>query len=1613
MFDTRLFNVSPREAIQMDPVQRLLLMTTHEALENSGFSPNSSLSTTSSRIAVYVGQCTEQWRDIAAVHGVDIFAVQGLLRAFAPGRLNYHFKFEGPSYSLDAACSSSSTAIALACSALIDRNCDMALAGGAQVSNTPLEFAGLSIAGFLSTTGGCKTFRADADGYCRGEGVGMVVLKRLEDAIADNDNIHSVISGWGRNHSANAISITHPHAETQERLYRQVLQQASVDPYDVSYIEMHGTGTQAGDSAEMKSVTSVFAGQKRVNNPLYVGAVKANIGHSEAAAGVTAVVKASMMLKTQLIPPQVGASEPLNPAFPPLDDINVRIAGEVATLKPSPNGNGKNKILVNNFDAAGGNTCLVLEEAPAKAQKLVDGRDWHVVTLSGRTQPALVGNKQRLLKYLLANPDTKLADLAYSTTARRMQEVWRTALVGDSVQKIVQSLQNDLENTKTAKRGSSKGNAVFMFTGQGAQYAGMGHELYRLVPRFAKKVDALQKLANFLGLPQFKDIIASPEKSLEGRSTVDVQLATVSLEVALAELWISWGVKPSAVLGHSLGEYVALCIAGVLSESDMLLLVGRRAKLIQEKTTAGEYAMLSAAATVDEVQKWMVAGGHGSSCQISCFNSPKSIVISGKVESLRQFDELLRSKSIRTKFLEVPYGFHSPQLDPVLEDFQKIAESAVFSKPSIPVISTLTGNLVKGNNVFNASYLVQQARKPVRFEPALQSLQSSGLTSEQTVYLEIGPHSICTSLAKATLDIPKDNLISSLRSGEPAFKTISTSLHSAFHAGLPVDWAEYHREHLDSVSLLDLPTYAFDTREFWDVYRYETMPGLTAGGSTENGTVAETPKKPAFSTTGLQRILSETVKADEISVTFESSTAEEKLHEAIHGHLVNGAALCPTSVFSDMASSAAKYIWGLAAPGKPVPFGALCDLDIFNALVVPKDAGKQVIRVTATGSKKVGGDVHLIFSSSDGNAAFVDNGKCIVKPIDAAKSKAEWSRNAHLVKSRINALMNANSDQDVVRLQRRFIYKIFNSVVKYDEKYQGLHTLYMDEEMQDAVAIIKLRPSEGTGNWTISPYWSDTIVHLAGFVMNGSSHNPEDMAHISGGLDRMTLADELSDQKEYYSYVSMRAGEKKGSSIGDVYILDGSEVVGFCEGIKFQQMKKSILNIVLGISESETTHSSHAPTRASAPSHQAHTSSHAPANTSVTNVAAQASGDSQEDEVIEALISAILSETGFDPSELDDSTELLDMGVDSLMSIAIIDAVKRNTGITLPVSFFLDITTIGDINRKRSTASVPSSSNDSTVSSSDDLSDSKVFDDPHTTIGTPFEEEIDAPLDLSKYSSKVVLVQGDTRSAKTPLFLICDGAGSASAYIYVPKLPSGTPVYALESPFLRDPFNFNCSCEEVAGLYKKALRETQPEGPYLIGGWSAGAVFAYEVSRQLLEEGDQVQGLLLIDMKVPRRNLSVKAPTLEIVEQANLVTRVHGERVVFDELTAMVKQHLLASSLCVRGYEPKPMPLDRRPIKGTFIIWARSGLCDTMRDPDDVEEVSRGLSIDPIGKNVMYDNDIDMRTFLFSKRYNFGVNGWDALVGEAEAVVIDGDHFSIVRKPQVCIEHFSYICCKC
>lgn len=891
LFDPRFFNMSPREATETDPMHRLALVTAYEALEQSGFVLNSTASTQQDRVGTFYGQTCDDWREVNAAQKIATYFIPGGVRAFAPGRISYYFGFRGPSYSVDTACSSSLAAIQIACTSLRTGECDTAVAGGVNILTAPDIFAGLSKGQFLSPTGSCKTWDSKADGYCRADGVGTIILKREEDAISDKDNILGVILATATNHSADAISITHPHAGNQSYLYESVLHTAGVDPLDVSYVEMHGTGTQAGDVTEIKSVTDVFAPEsgsrgRHRDQTLHIGAVKSNIGHGEAAAGITALIKVLMMLQKNAIPPHVGIKTTLNPAFPNLESRNVRIPFQKTKW---PRIGEKPRIaFLNNFSAAGGNTAMVLRDPPQRAlPSQVDPRSMLPFVVSSKSLSSLQSNIQQLISYTQGASEESLASLSYTLTSRRIHHNYRVGVVASDLDTLRSSLN------KEAAKGdftpiSSKASAVaFVFTGQGAFYGSLGRDLFELSTVFRSEIMHLNELAMTQDLPSFLPAIEGSVDQEHQLSNLVIQLASVSVQIALVKLWQSWGIKPSVVLGHSLGEYPALYAAGVLSKHDVIHLVGRRAKLLQEKCTAGTHCMLAVKASVAKIRK----AANGLSFEVACLNSPSDTVLCGSVEEIDRISQLLTRAGHKCLVMDLQYAFHSAQIEPVLEDFESIASGATFSKPRIPVISPLLKDTIEAEGVFDPTYLSRQAREPVDFAEAVRTATERGTLNPKTVFIEIGPHPICSNMIKASLE-HNPLTVASLHKAESPWMTLSKSLCSLHCTGLEIDWREFHGDFTPCHELLNLPVYKFDNKNYWIDYVNDWCLHKTE--SRDARPVEPLKEISKLSTSSVHRVVSQEFDGDRGNVVIQSDLSDPALRAAILGHLVNGAGLCPS-----------------------------------------------------------------------------------------------------------------------------------------------------------------------------------------------------------------------------------------------------------------------------------------------------------------------------------------------------------------------------------------------------------------------------------------------------------------------------------------------------------------------------------------------------------------------------------------------------------------------------------------------------------------------------------------------------------------------------------------------
>lgn len=1283
MFDARLFNMSPREAASTDPGQRLLLMSTYEALEMAGYTQAPREEERDTRVGTFFGQTIDDWKEYNAAENVDMYYVTGGIRAFSAGRVNYHFKWDGPSYSVDSACSSSLLAIQLACNSLRSGETNMAVAGGSNILTGCNMYDGLSRGSFLSKTGSCKTFDSGADGYCRGEGVGVVILKRLSDAVANRDPILAVIRSSATNHSAKAVSITHPHVETQERLYRDVLAQGGLEPAEVDYVECHGTGTQAGDGAESTSVYNALCKVPRAQ-PLVIGSIKPNIGHGEAAAGVSSLIKSIMMLQRDTFLPHVGVKGEINPKLPPFANKY-----RIAIHAPFRRQEGKTrKLMVNNFSAAGGNTSIVLEDAPLNAgesslQGSEDLRTSHVVTISAKTPASLRGNVERLRDFMVTSTSSAtLADVAYTSTARRLHHPLRKVYAVKSTDELVTKLEKDCaewdESSSAAISSQKPPSVVFAFPGQGSSIVGTAKTLYESSPSFQRILGELDGLCAAQSLPSVVPTLLG-EPSASEPSPLESQLCMALLEVALARLWKSWGVEPDLVIGHSLGEYAALYAAGVISAADVVFLVAKRASLMQEMCTRGTHKMLSLRKSAEDVKVALETAGL-TSLEITCLNGPTATVVAGSEQDLQLFMQQQKAAGVTSVLLDVPYAFHSAQLDPILDTYENTTAGVNFVKPRIPVASSRLGSVVEQDGVFNSSYLARQAREPVLFSQAVIDCQAAQKVDQNTLWLEMGPGSTCVSLAKQSLGTAAANALSTLDSRKGIWEGISSTLATLYSRGVNVNWAEFHRDYKTSLSVVSLPHYAFDLKNYWLDY---TSRHDRATAAVETGVTKQTPR---FSSACWQEIEEENFGVSEASVKFVSDLNRPELAGMVHGHAVGGISLCPSSVYASMAFSCALYIFqrrDSALRAEEVPPMDLSDMEIFSPCVVSTDVDqRQVLLVTATQHSPTS-PVELVFSTSyDDEETYRQNARCVIHLTSKAAAFSEANKNLYLIQDRAEMLRRKEPEGDVHKLKKKMVYKLFKTVVDYSPRYFGMEDLLLNSDRPESCARLCFDTPADPENFVHNPFWIDCLAQLGGFSLNVNPPSGQDDVYISHGWQSMRILRRLSDQEDYACYVCMQPSESQaGVWSGDVYVYSGNTVVALCMGLKFKQMRRPLLYNLLGHALPSKLSPSAPPTPP--------TLSRSPSAAPLSRVNTARSIGTTPFPVLDThkphvsfgdILGVITEAAGLESSDVSDSsTEWSNLGIDSLLTITILEQLRKLTGMDLASSLFTQFPRVGDL----------------------------------------------------------------------------------------------------------------------------------------------------------------------------------------------------------------------------------------------------------------------------------------------------------------------------------------------
>lgn len=1033
-FDAGFFGISPREADWMDPQQRLLLEASWHALEDGGQILDR---LRGSSTGVFAGISTIDYFTMQNAPGervlADIYTATGGALSIASNRISYCLDFNGPSMSVDTACSSALTALHVACQSLWKGDCTMALAGGVNAILNPSPYVAFSRMSMLSPDGRCKAFDASANGFVRSEGVGMVLLKPLSAAQADGDRIYAVIRSTAANQDGRTNGLTVPSPLAQEALVRQACRDAGVAPSAIKYIEAHGTGTPVGDPIEAHALGSALGEGRPEDNPCIMGSVKTNIGHLEAAAGVAGLIKVALVLKHGLIPPNLHFKNP----NPNIDFAKLKLR-VVQKAESFPDGSGPMLAGINSFGFGGSNAHAILEAAPAPKPRRNGAshkpvRKSLLLPLSARSPEslrAMVKNYQALLSHAAAangsGPD--LYSICRASAVRRTHHSHRLCAVADSREELVETLGAFLSGE--SRPGLTAGQApaepaqpVFVFSGQGPQWWGMGRELLREEPVFRETLQECDRLFREFGDWSLLEELGRSESETRLEHTAIAQPAIFAVQVALAALWQSWGVQPAAVAGHSVGEVAAAHVAGILTLREAARVIFHRGRCMDVTAAGGR--MLAVALSAPEAKQ--LVAKYSNQIAIAAFNSPASMTLSGEGTALEEIARSLEARGTFCRFLQVNYAFHSRQMDPVKDELLRSLGRVELTRAKLPMFSTVTGRLTDGLEL-DANYWWRNVREPVRFSTAIDALIEQG----RRVFLELSAHpallfSITECLAhRSTPGV----VVPSLRRQEKERAALLGSLGALHVAGSPVNWDGLHPEAAPHVNL---PAYPWQREKYWNEPALTREVRLTA------------PSHP---------FLSRSLRsADPGWLTWLDPEAMPYLKE----HRVSGHSVFPGAGYIETAFGMGHALFG---PG-PV---RVEDVDLQKALFLPEN--KEAVFLQST------------YQPSDSSIKF------------ASRTDIEgetWTEN---VKARLRSVPHelppAPVDLEAVRQRCRAheipaetVYKAYNTVgFGYGPLYQGVEKIWR----RDGEALGRIRLPEAlhkdAGNYNIHPALLDACFHV-------------------------------------------------------------------------------------------------------------------------------------------------------------------------------------------------------------------------------------------------------------------------------------------------------------------------------------------------------------------------------------------------------------------------------------------------------------------------------------------------------------------------------------------------------
>ena len=1266
-FDNKFFKFSSREALYMDPQQRLALEVTYQALESAGYFATQDTELERD-MGCYMATCNAEYTENVCTYDPSAFSLTGSVRSFIAGRISHHFNWTGPALMTDAACAASGTAINMACRAVASGECATAIAGGTNIFVSPDTFSNLAGGHFISPTGQSKSFDASADGYCRGEGIAIIVLKKLNDALRDGDLIKGVISASAVNNNVNETAIIVPHARSQMNLYRKALKQAGLSPRDVSYVEAHGTGTQVGDPIEAESIRGVFGGEHRHHSgKTYLGSVKSNIGHTEATSGLSGLFKVMLMMEKGMITKQ-AIFKNLNPSIPPLEPSGIEI-----NTAHIPWNTPFKAACVNNYGASGTNATMIVTEPPVKSQssRLADTASLatsYPVSITAFTASSLASYAGALLKLLdqaTTSQVTLARDIAYHLSRRRNPNL---PFIASTTISSLQDLRVFLTSTASPssepqkkEKHKLKQPIVLCFGGQTGKAAVIPRSFYDTSSIFRKHIDACETILQGLGAPSIIPAIFEPDTHNE-----DLLLSHAILfcgQYASAMAWIDCGLKPARLIGHSFGQLTALCVSGALSLRDGLWLITERARLIKEQWGEDSGSMMTIEADIDQVEA-LLASRTDLKLDISCHNGPQSYVVGGSTASMDEFETWLKSsgQTLRWKRLQVTNAFHSHLTESLLEPLLKITRQLHLRKPKF-TLETCSKDQSWASPT--PELIANHLRQPVYFTQAISRIASQ---LGPCIWLEAGTGSVAPMLKRALgAQQASSHAIKAMTlTSTSSVKTLADCTAELWGLGVGVQFWAFHGSQQGDYAVMNLPPYQFDKQRFWLDFKEPKVVAAEVQSSVAMPMMA----------------LLQPVKVTNESGEFTVNTQHDSWINACAGYGVMGASVCPLSLLLDIvakavdatldqSSSTSSYAIQRLAMSSPIPAKPSHALTLNINTIHPAESWTFTI-VNATTSHTYASGI-------------------VTTSTSVQQSAQDFARFQRLVN--FGQIQNLTNDLDADTVRGKAVYKSIDKLFQFPSSGQVIKEV--SARGDEASGHLKLA-FKNAGNAL------ESFLQVPLVCLNSLQDRTDDEVYITTSVGRVEFKDslQLTSEKNDVWAVSLRFFGLEGpESTCDVFVFNAQTqqlsaiILDVCLAkVKIDSLRQAIDG---GVVSSAPAFQSTIPLAAAPPSlpqpiQQLHPQrdpisdlkSQWPTPASVSTLPAEptpASPSNDLPDITKSLYDLLISVADVEPSELRKDATFPELGIDSLMGIEVAEEMNKLFSVDIDLDDYAATTDLANL----------------------------------------------------------------------------------------------------------------------------------------------------------------------------------------------------------------------------------------------------------------------------------------------------------------------------------------------